>query len=65
MLALKAKVHLCSPVKQHMLRLGSLAAAMRIQSGLYKLLLLIATGFLVLKKADARITQYKFLNNAA
>lgn len=71
---LEAKVHFCSqacprgqnlrsPVKQHMLHLGSQDAAVRIQSGLYKQLPLIAIGFLVLKKADACITQYKFLNN--
>lgn len=44
--------NLCSPVKQHMLRLGSQAAAGRIQSGLYTQLPLTATGFWVLKKAD-------------
>lgn len=72
-LELEAKIHfhtltcthsqnLCSPVKQHRLHLGSQDAAVRIQSGLYKQLPLIAVGFLVLKKADACITQ--FLNSS-
>lgn len=51
--------NLCSPVKQHMLRLGSQAAAGRIQSELYTQLPLTAIGFWVLKKAHP-FTQNKF-----
>lgn len=56
--------NLCSPVTQHMLHLGSQDVAVRIQSGLYKQLPLIAIGFLVLQKGDACITQRKFLGNS-